>query len=469
MKTGFAIVVDIGKTLAKVTLWSRTGELVARETRPNAVTSENGIRRLDAQGIEAWLTSALASFASHPVEYIVPVAHGAAFAALVDDQLAFAPFDYEQVLPADVDAAYNQVRPSFADTGSPKLPAGLNLGAQIFWAEQEYPAAMAQATLLPWAQYWSWLLSGEATSEPTSLGCHTDLWLPSTSGFSNVATARGWDSAFAPLASAGQIIGNLRPELARRTGLSPMIKVLAGLHDSNAALNAARGFHQIENRDATILSTGTWFIAMRLAQSATLLETLPESRDCLVNVDVFGRPVPSARFMGGREIETLIEIDTRQVDIKPDQPRLLASVPDVLARKSMVLPTLAPGNGPFPGNVGGWVNRPHDWFARRAGACLYAALVADTSLNLIGSQDCLLVEGRFAEAEVFVRALAALRPAQKVYVANAHNDVSFGALRLIDPEIRPKGGLSEIAPLSEDLGSYRELWVESQAEAAKVA
>ncbi|WP_298468910.1 carbohydrate kinase [uncultured Erythrobacter sp.] len=466
MKKGHAIVVDIGKTLAKVSLWTRSGEMVARETRPNQTVALDGIRRLDASGIEEWLTSALASFAGHPVEYIVPVAHGAGVAAIRNDKLAIAPIDYEQELPEHLGAQYNAARAPFAETGSPSLPAGLNFGAQLFWLEQLQPDLIAQSTLIPWAQYWGWFLSGEARSEATSMGCHSDLWAPAYGTFSSLAVKRGWSDRFAPIAAAGDVIGTLRSSLAKKTGLPATAKVLAGLHDSNAALNAARGFHEIENREATILSTGTWFIAMRLAASAIDMSKLPEARDCLVNVDAFGNPVPSARFMGGREIESLIQIDTRQVDIKPDQPRLLEAVPSILEQSAMVLPTLAPGNGPYPQGQGGWINRPEDWFARRAGACLYAALVADTSLDLIGSSECLLVEGRFAEAEVFVRALAALRPDMKVYVANAHNDVSFGALRLIDPDIRPKGGLTQVEPLAADLSGYRKAWHQAQMAGA---
>jgi hypothetical protein len=32
------------------------------------------------------------------------------------------------------------------------------------------------------------------------------------------------------------------------------------------------------------------------------LTSLPEARDCLINVDVSGTPIPSSRFMGGREV-----------------------------------------------------------------------------------------------------------------------------------------------------------------------
>jgi len=453
------IVIDIGKTLAKVTWWSRDGRLLDRQARANAVRSDQGIARLDADGIAAWLTRVLAARDSTGVDYIIPVAHGAGVAALVDDALAFAPFDYEADPPATVTARHAAMRAPFAQTGSPALPQGLNLATQLAWMEAIHPAAMARATLVPWAQYWGWWLTGKAVSEVTSLGCHTDLWAPAAADWSDFARARGWAARFAPVTGAGEVIGTLRPALAAATGLSAGIKVLAGLHDSNAALLAARGHAEVARDEATVLSTGTWFIAMRLPAVPVAIADLPHDRDCLVNVDAYGTPVPSARFMGGREIEALIEIDTRRVDITPDQPLLLAAVPHVLASGAMHLPTLAPGCGPFPTHRGRWINPPDDWYVRRAAACLYAALVTDAALDLIGANERLLVEGRFAEAEVFVRALASLRPDTRVYVANAHNDVSFGALRLIDPALAPAGALRRVQPLDHALDTYRRRWL----------
>jgi hypothetical protein len=102
---------------------------------------------------------------------------------------------------------------------------------------------------------------------------------------------------------------------------------------------------------------------------------------------------------------------------------------------------------------------PTDHAARRAAVSLYAALVADASLDLIGSRGRLLIEGRFAEAQVFVRALAALRPQTEVYVSNAHNDVSYGALRLLIPDLAPGSALVRVAPLDADLGGYKAQWL----------
>lgn len=461
---GTFIVVDIGKTLSKVTLWTRDGQMLDRQVRPNEVVEEGGLRRLDLAGIGSWLTEALRGFAGHPVEALIPVGHGAGVVAIDRDGSgpAFAPLDYEQVIPPEVMVDYRAQRDAFAVTGSPALPDGLNFGSQLFWLDRLYPAEMARCTLVPWAQYWAWFLSGAAVSEVTSLGCHSDLWAPAEERFSPLAERMGWAERFAPVVKAGDAIGTLRPDLAERTGLPTTARVIAGLHDSNAALLAARGFSEIARNEATILSTGTWFIAMRLAAEAVAVADLAEDRDTLVNVDAYGNPVPSARFMGGREIETVIQFDTRRVDIKPDQPALLAAVPELLELGAMLLPTLAPGFGPFASSRAEWIGLPsdwdEDWYARRAAVCLYAALVADVSLDLIGSKERILVEGRFAEAEVFVRALAALRPDTKIFTANAHNDVSFGALRLINPALAPQGELVQVQPLDGDLAGYRARW-----------
>lgn len=464
------IVIDLGKTLSKISLWSPDGVMLDRQVRPTESPEVGGIRRLDADGISAWLVEALKAYAGRDIGTIIPVGHGAGVVALNDDGPAFLPLDYEQSLPAGVVAGYREIRDPFALTGSPFLPDGLNLGAQLYWLERLYPEEMRAATLMPWAQYWAWFLSGTAVSEVSSLGCHTDLWDPAKGDFSPLARRERWAERFAPLARASDVVGTLRPELSAATGLPPGVRILAGLHDSNAALLAARSFPAIADNESTILSTGTWFVAMRLAAGPVPAADLPEDRDTLVNVDVYGNPVPSARFMGGREIEAVIEFDTRRVDIKPDQPLLLASVPSLLERGTMLLPTLAPGFGPFADRRSHWVDPPEQWagtwFARRAAVCLYAALVADASLDLIGSKGRLLIEGRFAEAEVFVRALAALRPDTEVYVANAHNDVSFGALRLVKPSLEAQGALRRVEPLDGDIAGYRSKWHRQLAEVA---
>ena len=69
------------------------------------------------------------------------------------------------------------MRPPFAETGTPRLPIGLNLGAQLFWQARRFPEAFARvAAILTYPQYWAFRLTGVRANEATSLGCHTDLW-----------------------------------------------------------------------------------------------------------------------------------------------------------------------------------------------------------------------------------------------------------------------------------------------------
>ena len=455
-------VLDVGKTLAKLSLWTPGGEMVAKATRPNLRTEADGVVSLDSAGIEGWIAETLAAFAGRGrVAAIIPVGHGAAAAIVRDGRLALPPADYEDAIPHEVRAEYDRLRDPFADTGSPALPDGLNLGAQLYYLTKKHSDLLSgDAQILPWPQYWAWRLSGVARSELTSLACHTDLWRPLEARPSEMARTLGWADRLAPLARAGEAIGTITPEWAARTGLPTDVQIYCGIHDSNAALLAARGFPEIADNDSTVLSTGTWFVAMRSPGPGAKLDLsrMSEARDCLINVDAYGALIPSARFMGGREIEILSGVDTRRVDIKPDQPLLVDATPGLVAAGTRVLPTFAPGFGPYPDQRGRWIDMPTDSVARRAAVCLYVALVADVSLDLVGATGPILIEGRFAEAEVIVRALAALRPRDTVYVSNAHTDVSYGALRLIHPGLKPSSALVRVEPLATDLGAYREQW-----------
>src|SRR6185437_7816163 len=288
MKVRAAVVLDVGKTLSKLTLWSPEGRLLERRVRANEpVETAAGYRGLDAAGIESWLGDTLSDFASiSRVGAIIPVAHGAAAAWLGESGLLQPPLDYEQAIPPAVRQAYDAQREPFALTGSPALPNGLNLGAQLHFLET-LRVSPSGTRLVPWAQYWSWLLSGVASADVTNLGCHTDLWYPLSGTHSKLSIDRGWAARMAPLAPPGEALGSLRPRWVESTGLAHDTRVHCGLHDSNAALLAARAFPEIAGHEATVLSTGTWFVALRapFPGSSPDIGSLSDTRDCLVNVD----------------------------------------------------------------------------------------------------------------------------------------------------------------------------------------
>ena len=101
---------------------------------------------------------------------------------------------------------------------------------------------------------------------------------------------------------------------------------------------------------------------------------------------------------------------------------------------------------------------PRDSLQRWAAVCLYAALLADTALDLIGSKDCLIIEGRFSACTLFVAALAALRPGMAVYAAPSSIDVALGALTLLQTAFPPGSTLAVVRPLKIGLNEYRQRW-----------
>jgi sugar (pentulose or hexulose) kinase len=464
------VVLDVGKTLSKLTCWTASGDLLARRTRANQRISEAAYTALDHVGIAAWLTGTLAEFAElAKIGRIITVGHGAAAVLIRDDAVICPPMDYEHPIPAGSRQRYDECRDRFSLTGSPALADGLNLGAQLHFLEELRPD-LRDTTILLWPQYWAWFLSGVSATELTSLGCHTDLWRPLAGEPSLLARTRSWAARLPPIRKPEDVLGPIRPELSKLTGLPPATLIHCGLHDSNAALVAARGYPELAQDEATVLSTGTWFIAMRSTAPGADIDLfgLPEGRDCLVNVDAGGAAVPSARFMGGREIETLAGIDTRPIDVALDQDDVLAALPAVLAKGSAPSPNFAAGFGPYPRARGRWVDRPADETERRAAIGLYVALLADVSLDLIGATGPVLVEGRFASVAPLVRTLATLRAEAPVYIGDAANDVAYGALRLLYPTLRPKSKLTRAEPLALDLDAHRRQW-RAEAERLELA
>jgi len=433
VRYGSVVILEVGKRSSKVTLWSRRKGVVERFTRRNEPQrSPLGYPCLDVAGIEAWLAVCLARCArAAPVSAIIPVAHGAAACVLENGALSLAPPDYETDLPDAVRDRYRARRPSFQQTGSPCLPAGLNLGAQLHRLSALAPRLMRRGTIITWPQYWAWRLCGVAATEVSSLGCHTDLWLPYEKRPSKLAVDRGWAGRLAPLRKAGDVLGTVSREWQDRCSLPADCAVLCGLHDSAAALLAMRGSAGMGTKDQVMLSTGTWFVAMRAAADGRII-SLPANRDCLINLDVAGRPIPSARFMGGREAEFLEQAAEHAINPAAASRALFAAARQGIENGVYALPNFRPGTGPFPHMTGYWINRPNYQLGRRAAVSLYLALMADVSLDLIGARGRLVVSGPYAEDGVFIRALAGLRPKQRVYGLKGFS-LCQGAVGLCDP------------------------------------
>ncbi|QDY71696.1 FGGY-family carbohydrate kinase [Qingshengfaniella alkalisoli] len=412
-------VIDIGKTNLKVALVD-PGTLRETEVRkrPNAVLSGPPYPHYDIDGHWSFIRSALRDLArSHDIQAISITTHGAT-AALVDaaGNLVLPILDYEFAIPDDIRADYATLRPAFTETGSPFLPLGLNIGTQLYWQFRKFPKAAAAHYILTYPQFWAMRLTGVAASEATSLGCHTDLWNPIAGAPSSLAKSEGWADLFPPLRKAADILGPLKPDLAADMGLPDDTPVLCGIHDSNASL-----YPHLSARDGafSVVSTGTWVVSMAVGSKPV---TLDPARDTLINVDAHGQPVPSARFMGGREFE-LTKDDALADPTTEDRAQ-------VLTKGLFLLPSVVTGCGPYPDHSARWVGASDIAGQRVVALSYYLALMTAQCLDMIGADGPTLVEGPFAANEDYLSMLASATGRGAMAVEGSSTGTSTGAAML---------------------------------------
>ena len=392
-------VFDVGKTNAKLSL---VDPALAREVwsvrRPNNVVQGAGGRELDVWAIEAWLMESLKTAPDRErISVIVPIAHGAA-AVLVDHagEVLAAP-DYEDSCFDEVGDEYAPLRDPYSLTFSPNLPQGLNLGRQLFYLQSRRADLFARAAhVLLYPQFWAWRLSGVMAAEVTSLGTHTDLWRPHEQAYSSLARKQGWARMMPPQRSANDRLGRVSAAVAAATGLDPACEVACGIHDSNASY--LRFLMDREREAFTVVSSGTWTIVMANRGD---LRRLREDRDMLANVNAFGSPVATARYMGGREYESIAQGGA--------EPTMDAVI-EVLTLGAVALPSFASA-GPYSGRTGRIEGADGMSSVQRAAlASLYSALMTSLLIESLGSAGEIFVDGPLARNPLFSRLLAACVP-----------------------------------------------------------
>jgi sugar (pentulose or hexulose) kinase len=441
-------VIDIGKTNAKVVVVdAMSGREIAVRKTANTVLPGPPYPHFDIDGLWSFVLASLKDFVTEPgFDALSITTHGAS-GVLMDErgELALPVLDYEHIYPQDVQDAYAALRPDFAETASPALSGGLNWGAQLHFQKRQFPEAFASVeTILTYPQYWAYRLTGVAANEATSLGCHTDLWLPFKARYSPLAKRLGIRALMAPVRSAFDALGPIRPEIAGELGLTTTVPVYCGIHDSNASLLPHLiGF----GSRCTVVSTGTWVISFAVGAKPAHLDA---TRDTLVNVDANGSPVPSARYMGGREWDQLTR-DLPHTTAEEDRDALRT----VVDRGVMLLPSVVQETGPFPNGVSRWVEEPASPAERRVAASLYEALMTMTCLDLLASAGPIIVEGPFAANPVYLAALHTLanRP---VHASEATTGTAIGAALLTG--IRVDVPMHEVRETIDGLQSYAETW-----------
>lgn len=451
-------VLDFGKTNSKLFVFGQDGRILdERRTQPKWMRRD-GFSVLDEAALHDWALAAVTdAVENHGVEGVMVSGHGCTFALVDDAALTHPILDYEQEPPAEIAARIDRRIPDFAETFSPRLPLGFNYGRHMLWLQEVDADAFAAAkSILGYPQYWSWRLGGRPVSEVSYLGCHSHLWAPRKRDFSSLVDAEGWRGQMPAFAGAGAVIGERRLGRAARP-----IAIHNGVHDSNAALHAYRrqGLGRL-----TVVSTGTWVVVLN---PDCPLDVLDRDRDMLVNVDVDGGPVPTIRFMGGREFAAISGGWQGAIAHNSIQQAIDAGI--------MALPSFAPG-GPMPDRPGRLVGRTPDAGERAAAALLYVALMVDLCLDLIHSQDTVIVDGGLNAGGLLAGLLAELRPGQAFLQGATLEGSATGAAALAFESVGRDFAAEAPEPVRASrfggLAGYRDAWrdnVGGQGAAIKAA
>lgn len=307
---------------------------------------------------------------------------------------------------------------------------------------------MKGKSILTYPQYWAWRLTGIAAVEVTSLGCHTDLGQPEMGDYSTLVDALGIREKLPPLRSAFDTLGAVQDDIAQVLGLTKPVPVYCGIHDSNASLLG----HLMESEAPfAVVSTGTWVVSFAVGGDSAALDA---KRDTLINVDAFGRPVPSARYMGGREFNLMTDgLAT------PSDENVNALLFEVLTKNIMALPSAVPGCGPFPDTSLRWTNADTASDSERYGvACLYVALMTDTCLGLLGSHGPIHIEGPFSTNLFYLKALAGFTGREVIALPGA-TGTSLGAGILTGVKSPQGKGQSFTSDQLLQYDRYRRHWV----------
>jgi sugar (pentulose or hexulose) kinase len=285
---------DVGKTNKKILVFDENLQMLYNHATVLPETAdEDGFPCEDIIALTRWVSDSLREVSSkidHEVKTINFSAYGATLVHVVDNVDLTPPiYNYLKPYPDQLlekfYAAYGGREEFSLVTASPPL-GSLNSGLQLYRMKNERAGMFNNIRCsLHLPQFLSFVFTGQAFSEITSLGCHTALWDFNSNNYHYWVDREGVRSKLPAIAASDHT----------RTMESSGLTVGIGLHDSSAALIP---YLKKYDRDFVLLSTGTWNISMNpfCTKPLTVREV---GLDCLCYLSYQGKPVKAARLFAG--------------------------------------------------------------------------------------------------------------------------------------------------------------------------
>ena len=275
--------------------------------------------------------------------------------------------------------------------------------------------------ILNYPQYIAWKLSSSFSSEISYIGCHTHLWDFRRKKLSSFVKKIKLEKKFPQIKKAWDIVGQ------RKIGKSNL-QIINGLHDSNASYLY---FKNSDIKNFTLVSTGTWYI---IFNQRTPLKNLNPNLDMLANIDVFGKHVPTMRFMGGREYDHLIRTFKILDKTKP--------LNNFNFYDYLIYPSYASGGGfaikKININYYKKLKKGHIYYL----ICLYISFVINFCLNQMKSSNTIILDGPITKNITIMKILSSLRKKQIVLKNKREIGTTLGATNLFN--IKKKNKLQTV-------------------------
>ena len=420
---------DIGKTNKKLFLFDQSYRIVwEKSDHFEEAADEDGDPCEDLPRLQQFIREGLKAVVDSKefkLRAINCTAYGASLVYLDETGNTIGPlYNYLKPYPASLQKqfydTYGGEKLFSFQTASPVL-GNLNSGMQLYrlkYQKPEFFDRIKYALHLP--QYLSYLLSGKAFSEITSIGCHTNLWHFQNRDYHYWVKREGVLEKFPPIAPSDMVT------LPSASAWNHAIGI--GLHDSSSALIP----YLVSFSDPfVLLSTGTWAISLNPFNHSPLTRDELEC-DCLCYLQYTGAPVKASRLFAGHhhdagmekiaahfgqqrekylnlafDAEILQHIDTSS-DAKEDTRSLLSALP-FNTREA----------GDFRSDIEAYYQLIFDLVVQQH---------ASTRLITRGTGvKKLFVDGGFSNNSVYMNLLAAFFPDMEVYASSVPQATAIGA------------------------------------------
>ena len=436
MKNQPAILIfDIGKTNKKSIVFDEAWNVLLEEvTSFQELEDEDGFPCDDLNAISAWMistTEKLIQDDRFDIKSMNFSGYGASFVHIGEDLKSITPLynylkPFPELLKTQFIEQHGPLEKLLVETASPFM-GNLNSALQLYRIKHEQPEVYEKIKYtmhLP--QYLSFVFTGKAFSDITSIGCHTLLWDFNNNRYHDWVIEEGIDSKLAPIQDTSS---TTEVECFKKK-----IHIGIGVHDSSAALIP---YTRSQEKPFALISTGTWCITLN-PYNQTLLNKAELDCNCLCYMQHTGKQVKAAQLFAGNTHE--LGVQKILAHFRPDQKfykiiRFNKSIIDCSdARKTILLEEKNENN--FRESI--FLDSAIDMFSDEIEA--YHFLVAEivqqqkfsSSLVIDNTTiDKICVDGGFGKNDVYMKLLAEAFPEHEVVSASVAQASSIGAVMVI--------------------------------------